>query len=261
MGGTTLLPRISGMPSQLSLTGAPNFRDLGGYTTTSGRLVRRRRLFRSDHLGNLAAADLALLSSTLGHNVRVLDLRGAAERLPTPCAIPGATVHSLPIEPTIIQKLSVLLAEGQTLSHQETVALMQDTYRNFVRGNTPRFRSLFQHVLEADDAPLVFHCTAGKDRTGFAAALLLTALGVPQDVVMRDYLLTNARLQGRTPQSSIPPQIHAVLWSVQADFLHAALEAVEQDYGGVEAYLADGLGLGGPERDRLKHLYLDPAVN
>jgi protein-tyrosine phosphatase len=249
------------MQSQLSLTGAPNFRDLGGYATTSGRLVRRHRLFRSDHLGHLVAPDLALLSSTLGSNVRVLDLRGETERLPTPCAIPGATVHSLPIEPTIIQKLSVLLAAGQTLSGPETVALMQETYRNFVRRNTPRFRSLFQHVLDADEAPLVFHCTAGKDRTGFAAALVLTALDVPQEVVMRDYLLTNARLHGKTPESVIPPQIHSVLWSVQADFLHAALQAVEEDYGGVDAYLKQGLGLAGPERERLKHLYLDPLGN
>jgi protein-tyrosine phosphatase len=248
------------MPSQLNLTGAPNFRDLGGYGTDSGRIVRRRRLFRSDHLGKLAPEDLSVLASTLGRSVRVLDLRGESERRPTPCAIPGATVHSLPIEPTIIQKLNELLALGHPLTREETVALMQDTYRNFVRGNTPRFASLFGHVLDDHEAPLVFHCTAGKDRTGFAAALLLQALGVPEPVVMEDYLLTNRRLQGRTPASELPPHVHAVLWSVQEDFLRAAFDAVKEDYTSVEGYFREGLGLGERERARLKQLYLEPAL-
>jgi protein-tyrosine phosphatase len=244
------------LPRPLNLSGAPNFRDLGGYRTESGLTVRHRRLFRSDHLGALHAQDLSVLAAELGEAVRVIDLRGETERVPTPCTIPGATVHSLPIEPTIIQKLSELLAIGHPLTRQETVALMQDTYRNFVRGNTPRFASLFGHVLDVNEAPLVFHCTAGKDRTGFAAALLLRALGVPNDVVMEDYLLTNRRLQGRTPSSTIPPEVHAVLWSVQDDFLHAAFEAVEQDYGSLEGYLREGLRLGEAERDRLRALYL-----
>jgi protein-tyrosine phosphatase len=241
-----------------NLSGAPNFRDLGGYCGDGGLMVRYHRLFRSGHLGNLAPADLSALASSLGETVRVLDLRGEAERVTAPCAIPGATVHSLPIEPTIVQKLSDLLAAGRPPSQEETVALMQDTYRNFVRGNTPRFASLFRHVLDTQAAPLVFHCTAGKDRTGFAAALVLLSLGVPRDVVMQDYLLTNDRLQGRVPASGIPAAIHAVLWSVQEDFLHAAFEAVDEDYGGLEAYLRDGLGLGDSERKRLRELYLEP---
>lgn len=242
--------------TSFTLAGAPNFRDLGGYATDSGFTVRRQRLFRSDHLGNLVPEDLSVLASRIGESVRVLDLRGEAERAPTPCAIPGATVHSLPIEPTIVQKLSDILAAGQSLTASETIALMQDTYRNFVRRNTPQFASLFQHVLDAHEAPVVFHCTAGKDRTGFAAALVLLSLGVPRDTVMQDYLLTNARLHGRTPVSAIPQEIHSVLWSVQEDFLHAAFEAVEQGYGGLEAYFREGLQLGERERARLKELYL-----
>lgn len=242
--------------THFNLTGAPNFRDLGGYATASGQMVRRGRLFRSDHLGNLAPEDLSVLAGALGESVRVVDLRGEAERVPTPCAIPGATVHSLPIEPTIVQKLSGILAAGKTLSRDETVALMQETYSNFVGRNTPRFSALFEHVLDAQEAPLVFHCTAGKDRTGFAAALVLLSLEVPRETVLRDYLLTNERLQDVARASTIPPEIHSVLWSVQEDFLHAAFRAVDEHYGGLEAYFREGLGLGPPERERLRELYL-----
>jgi protein-tyrosine phosphatase len=245
------------MSRTLTLTGAPNFRDLGGYGTASGHIVRRHRLFRSDHLGALAPADLSVLSSSLGQSVRVLDLRGVTEL--AACAIPGATVHSLPIEPTIAQKLSDLLAAGHALTAAETVALMRDTYGGFVRGNTPRFASLFAHVLDAHEAPLVFHCTAGKDRTGFAAALLLLALDVPRDVVMQDYLHTNERLAGRVPSGALPPQVASVLRRVQPEFLDAAFEAIQEDYGGLEGYFREGLGLREAERERLRELYLEPG--
>ena len=240
----------------MNLTGASNFRDLGGYRTATGHTVRRHRLFRSDHLGALEASDLATLAATLGHSIRVLDLRGTSEREAAACAIPGAMVHSLPIEPTIVQKLNDLLVAGHQLTVADTVGLMQDTYRGFVRGNTARFAALFTHLLDAHDEPVVFHCTAGKDRTGFAAALLLRSLEVPEDVVMQDYLQTNERLAGRVPSGALPPQVAKVLWSVQPDFLHAAFEAVDADFGSLEAYFREGLELGAAERERLKELYL-----
>jgi protein-tyrosine phosphatase len=247
------------MMSALNLAGAPNFRDLGGYATTSGHIVRRRRLFRSDHLSALEPADLSTLSAILGQSVRVLDLRGVSERASAACAIPGATVHSLPIEPTIVQKLSELLEAGHRLTASDTVALMQDTYRGFVRVNTPRFASLFAHVLDEHEAPLVFHCTAGKDRTGFAAALLLLALGVPREVVMHDYLHTNDRLARKAPSAVLPPDVASVLTRVQPEFLDAAFEAVQEQYGGLDAYYREGLGLEEPHRRRLRELYLEPA--
>ena len=245
------------MTHPLTLTGAPNFRDLGGYATRSGQTERHRRLLRSEHLGKLAPDDLAAIASHLGKSVRVLDLRGAVERQSASCVIPGATVHSLPIEPTIVQKLTDLLEAGHRLTAAETVALMQDTYRGFVRGNTPRFASLFAHALEASDAPLVFHCTAGKDRTGFAAALLLLALGVPRDVVMHDYMLTNGLYQPPVASKhGLSQEVASVLWRVQPEFLEASFDAVDVDYGGVEGYLREGLGLGERERARLGEMYL-----
>ena len=118
---------------------------------------------------------------------------------------------------------------------------MRDSYRSYVRQNTPRFRALFAHLLE-DRAPLVIHCTAGKDRTGFACALILHALGVPDEVISEDYLLTN-RFYRRDPNSSsdLPDDVKQVLGSVQASFLAAAFEAIDADYGDLETYFSEGL--------------------
>ena len=244
------------MQSPFTLTGAPNFRDIGGYRNAQGDAVRRHHLFRSDHLGNLVPDDIRLLSGKLREPVRVLDLRGVAERETAVCVLDGATVHSLAIEPTIVQVLSDLTDAGHKLTQADVVAHMQDTYRGFVRDNTHRFALLFGHLLERDD-PLVFHCTAGKDRTGFAAALILLALGVPHADVMRDYLLTNERLKPKTEWKGLAPEVAAVLYRVQPEFLDAAFEVVEQQYGGVEAYFREGLGLREAERARLRELYLE----
>ncbi len=213
-------------------------------------------------MANLQPEDLSLLALRLGESVRVLDLRGVAERETAKCVIPTATVHSLPIEPTIVQKLTDLLEAGHRITAGDTVALMQETYRGFVRANTARFASLFAHVLDAHEAPLVFHCTAGKDRTGFAAALILRSLGVSKDDVMQDYLLTNELLA--VPDASrhgLTPEVGAVLWRVQPEFLHAAFEAVQADYGGLEAYFREGLSLGPAERERLRELYLESPAD
>ena len=238
----------------LNLCGASNFRDLGGYAGLDGRLVRWRRLFRSDHLAALTPQDVALLSN-LGL-ARVCDFRGATERAPLACALPGVVVHSLAIEPTVVQRMKELLESGHQLTAQDTVRLMQQTYRAFVHDNAPRFAELFAQLLD-NDAPLVFHCTAGKDRTGFAAALILLALGVARPVVMQDYLLTNELYRTPTASSGLASQeVLNVLWRVQEDFLDAALHAVEADFGGVSRYLAQALRVGPKERERLLALYL-----
>jgi protein-tyrosine phosphatase len=116
---------------------------------------------------------------------------------------------------------------------------------------------LFSLLLE-DRAPLVIHCTAGKDRTGFACALILHALGVADDVIAEDYLLTN-RFYRRDPSASsdLPEEVKQVLASVQASFLAAAFEVIGADYGNLENYLSDGLGLGASERTKLQARYLE----
>jgi protein-tyrosine phosphatase len=239
------------------LSGAPNFRDLGHYQGAAGLAVRAGRLFRADHLGELTTEDAARIAA-LGLR-RVVDFRGVDERVAVPCVLEAVTVHSLPIEPTIVQKLTGLIAAGQQPTPADAIALMRETYRGFVRGNTHRFAQLFAHLLESDQ-PTVFHCTAGKDRTGFAAALILRSLGVSAEDAMRDYLLTNDYL--RPPEVSrhrLSPQVASVLWQVRPEFLNAAFEAVETDYGGLEAYFREGLRLGDAQRDRLRELYLVDA--
>lgn len=238
----------------LPLQGVSNFRDLGGYVGLDGRPVRWRKVFRSAHLGELTADDIGLLN-TLGVR-RVFDFRGAEERLTAPCVLPQATVHALSIEPSVVQRMSEHLATGEALTGPQMVAYMQQTYRDFVLKNTPRFAQLMSHVL-ASDEPLVFHCTAGKDRTGFAASMLLMALGVSRDVVMEDYLLTNQLLRRKLHVGGLlPPEARDILEGVQTGFLEAALDVVDQAHGGVDAYLTGQLGLGQAERRRLVDLYL-----
>jgi protein-tyrosine phosphatase len=135
--------------------------------------------------------------------------------------------------------------------------VMRDSYRSYVQQNTPRFRDLFAHLVE-DRAPLVIHCIAGKDRTGFACALILHTLGVPDEVISDDYLLTN-RFYRRDPSAStdLPDEVKQVLSTVQASFLAAAFEAIVADYGNLESYLRDGLGIGAAEREELEARYLE----
>ena len=245
---------MSSLTRSIPLTGASNFRDLGGYAGHQGRTVVWRKLFRSDHLGLLNADDLAEVQHL--KVARVLDFRGATERTSQVCAIPSARVHSLAIEPTVVQAITALLEQGRGIQPEDAVQLMQQTYRAFVHDNSARFAELFAHLLE-DDAPLVFHCTAGKDRTGFAAALILRALGVPQAVVMQDYLLTNKLF--RPPElvsSHAPVEVRNVIARVQTDFLDAAFEAVASSHGSVEQYLEKAIKLDSKQQQRLRSLYL-----
>lgn len=251
-------PAPGGAPARsIVLSGASNFRDLGGYAGAGGRTLKWRHLFRADHLAALTPADQARLAA-LGI-VRSADFRGASERAAQAYALPGVTTHTLDIEPTLIQQALQLQRQGQEMTPAQAVRLMQDTYRSFVTENAPRFAQLFELLLDSD-APLVFHCTAGKDRTGFAAALVLLALGVPRAVVMQDYLLTNALY--RPPSDwgdahSTPPALQ-VLWRVQEDFLEAALHGVEVEYGGIASYLERALRLNAAAQQRLAQLYLQP---
>ena len=243
-------------PRHLNLAGAGNFRDLGGYPGTDGRIVRWRQIFRSNHLGHLTEADVEVLRP-LGLK-SAFDFRGTEERVAATCGLAEIAVHSLPIEPTVVAALRARRAEGVALSSTDALDVMRDSYRNYVRYNTPSFRTLFAHLLE-DRAPLVIHCTAGKDRTGFACALILHALGVADEVIAEDYLLTN-RFYRRDPgtSSDLPDDVKQVLGSVEGSFLAAAFEAISADYGDLETYFSDGLGVGAGERVALQARYLEP---
>jgi len=247
---------MSAIPARhLNLSGATNFRDLGGYPTGDGRTVRWRQIFRSNHLGHLTEQDVTVLRD-LG--VRsAFDFRGSEERVVALCTMPEITVHSLPVEPTVVAALRAIVAGGTPLSTDHAVEVMRGSYRSYVQKNTQHYRSLFAHLLE-DRAPLVIHCTAGKDRTGFACALILHTLGVSRDIISEDYLLTNQFYErDRNHSTDLPDEIRQVLGSVQASFLAAAFEVIDADYGDLETYIRDGLGIGKAERAHLEARYLE----
>ncbi|MFM7001271.1 MAG: tyrosine-protein phosphatase [Limnohabitans sp.] len=237
------------------LQGASNFRDVGGYLTTSGQRVRRGQVFRSDHLAGLSDADVARLRALgVRHS---LDFRGVAEFTTTPYDIPGVQRVALTIEPTVIARMQALVAQGIVPTTEETVELMRETYRDFVNRNAGTYGRFLKHLLE-QPTPQVFHCTAGKDRTGFAAALLLSALGVDQTTIEHDYLLTN-QLYRRDPQleGKGHPHVMQVLWQVQPAFLHAAFEAVDAQHGGMQNYLHGAIGLSPHEVTELRRMLLE----
>ncbi|MDM7944598.1 MAG: tyrosine-protein phosphatase [Hydrogenophaga sp.] len=233
----------------VALDGASNFRDLGGLATSHGPLVRRALVYRSDHLARLSAADHhRLLALRVTHCV---DLRGHLEREVTSYHLPGAEQEHLAIEPTVLVRLRELRARDLHPGRLEAVDIMRDTYRAFVQQQGPVFGRLLRRIGAHDEA-MVFHCTAGKDRTGMAAALLLELLGVHRDDVMEDYLLTN-HLYKRDHQlvEEAPAEVLDVLWKVQPDFLNAAWRCIDDEFGGVQNYLRGPVGLSSAGVQRL----------
>jgi protein-tyrosine phosphatase len=245
---------MSDLPARhLKLEGASNFRDVGGYPTSDGRSLRWRQIFRSNHLGHLTEADIAIVRALGVKNA--FDFRGAEERKAAVCKVEEIQVHSLPIEPTVVAALRARL-QARALSSADALEIMRESYRGYVQLNTHSFRELFAQILK-DTAPLVIHCTAGKDRTGFSVALVLHALGVPKEVIADDYLLTN-RFYRRDPNASpdLPDEVRQAIGSVEASFLAAGFDVVRAQYGDLESYFRDGLGLGPAERNELKARYL-----
>ncbi|WP_284336343.1 tyrosine-protein phosphatase [Comamonas sp. NoAH] len=242
----------------IALPGTTNFRDLGGYVGHGGRSVRWRTLFRSDHLADLTDEGLRALQG-LGVR-RSADFRGVQERTTDAYAWEGVQTHALTVEPTVVQKALALIHAGGSMTAEDSVALMQETYRHFVRDNAAQFAQLFQLLLQ-EDAPTVIHCTAGKDRTGWAAALILETLGVARTDIERDYLLTNqyyqrpAAMAARAAQS-VPQDILNVLWRVQPEFLASAYEMVERDYGDMPTYLREAMQLDESAQNTLRARYL-----
>ena len=240
------------LPHVVPLKGGSNFRDLGGYRTTEGRTVRRGTVFRSAHLGNLTAEDRQALSEL---SVRtIVDLRGVNEAAETPHCIDGVDcrVVGAHIEPGVGDKIRGAVADGTATPHL-MMQFLTDHYRDYPRRCAPGFRTLFATLSDGSHRPLVFHCTAGKDRTGFASALLLSLLGVPWDTVMDDYLRTNELWTGhvgRYPELDLDTR--AAIVEARTPYLEAAFEVVRSNFGSPEAFAERALGLDVPARDRLK---------
>lgn len=248
---------IAGAPERhLALTGAPNFRDLGGYVTASGKHLRWRQLFRTNALGFDLPAHEQFVLREIGLGT-VCDLRGVAEREHRPTQLAGVRVRHLPIEPSIVARLQDAYAEGQTLTADFAREAMMQSYRNLILRWSPVLREMFQ-VLLATEHPLAFHCTAGKDRTGLVAALILSALDVPRATVLQDYLLSQQYWR-ETPRAipGISMEVLQVVNGVDAAFLRAAFDVIDTAYGGMAPYLQVQLGLGAAEYNALRRRYLE----
>jgi protein-tyrosine phosphatase len=246
----------SDFPYVVPLQGGSNFRDLGGHRTADGRTVRRGTVFRSAHLGGLTDEDRQALGK-LGVRT-IVDLRGVSEAAETPHLIDGLAckVVGAHIEPRLNEKLRAAVDDG-TATPFVVMQFLTDHYRDYPRRCAPGFRTLFATLSDGQHRPLVFHCTAGKDRTGFACALVLHALGVPDDVIGEDYLLTNRFYRRDTSSASeLPDDVRQAIGCVEASFLAAAFDAIRADYGDLETYLRQGLALGDRERAALQARYL-----
>ena len=237
---------------EIAVDGASNFRDL--VWQFDGAEDGTRRIFRSGHLDRVSdAGRRTILDLGIG---LVIDLRGTAEAAHAQ-NFDGTTRVHLPVEPTVAAELMRRHAAG-TLSAAVAVAIMEDTYRHFVTAHAAVWSRVLKVVAEPSGRPVVFHCAAGKDRTGLAAALILTALEVEPEAIMEDYLLSNRFYRPPQLYGDIAGDVRQAIMSVRPSYLEAAFEAMREGWGGPDQYLERALGIGPGERRALQGALLAP---
>lgn len=229
------------------LQGAHNFRDLGGYRTRDGRHVRWGLVYRSETLGKLTDADREFLGAGL-HLRAVCDFRGASEAAADPDRLPetaGPTPVALSIDAGhSMTRMAAAIRSGDAKSMDDAMA---DLYIGMVDDHgADAFGPFIARLADPDNLPTVYHCAAGKDRTGIATALLLTLLGVPRKTVLADYSLTNLTFDtliasqkgSKNPLTAgLPPQVLARMTLANPEWLQRTLEHIDAKYGSVEGYL------------------------
>ena len=260
------MPPTEQRPRRLALSGAVNFRDLGGYRGTDGRQVRWGRIYRSDSLAELSDADVQTLSA-LGLRT-ICDLRAESERKHKPNkpllvlepAGQPPRLHAFGFMPHGGEALIADTRKG-AITVAEIKQRVAEIYRRFVVDQSATFARLL-HLIEADALPLLFHCTSGRDRTGFAAAVLLMALGVDRDQIMADYLLSDHYRRDLRFQvgSGVDEALMHALTSAHPDYMAAAFEAIDQRWGSGDAYLRNGLGLDDGHLRRLRDALMESTA-
>ncbi|WP_030794462.1 tyrosine-protein phosphatase [Streptomyces sp. NRRL S-920] len=263
-------PAATGAARHIPLQGAVNVRDVGGYRTYDGERVRFGQVFRADSLSKLTDADLAVLAR--------LDLKQAVDfRVPAevqydgPDRLPaGVAPIARPITDNgLFTRMLTAIGSRDPVKQEEMLgggraaAFMRDVYRTFVTdsANRAQFAATLREIAFGR-SPLLYHCTAGKDRTGWATYLLLRLVGVPDRTAVDDYLASNtyrsahdARLREALRQSGTMrnPELIIPLQEVRTDYLGAALDEATERYGGLRGYLTEGLGLDAATLLKLRH--------
>ncbi|MGR8918961.1 MAG: tyrosine-protein phosphatase [Gammaproteobacteria bacterium] len=260
--GGSCVVAARGMP----LAGAVNFRDFGGYAAAGGRRLAWGRLFRSGHLSGLDADGKRLLGE-LGIRT-VCDLRSAAEIANESAELPAdTTVNVIGIPPGVVGKNFLHDAFASADGPQDIVDALHVIMAGLVREAAPYFRRLFEILLEGPAGAVLLNCSAGKERTGIASAMLMTALGVPRETIMYDFMLSERYF----PAAAEVPRVlekyavttpgeagRALIWPLletRASYLETALAAIEEDFGTVLAFLEENYALDAAARERLRELY------
>jgi len=237
-----------------------NTRDLGGLTTEDGRRVLPGRLYRSGNPAFATPSDIARLQTM--HLDVVLDFRADSEKQPAEQAF--AALFPWQADPVLAGNLSpgaivpMLKRSTPAQMHQ----FMIELYRQFPGTYRAQFARFLK--LAEDDKTMLYHCTAGKDRTGFATVLLLSALGVDRASVIANYLESNrynaagnAQATAQLQKIGVAPDVVAQLLAVDPDYIGAAMQVIDQQYGGMQHYLVDVLHV---NVERIRHNYLGPAT-
>ncbi len=240
----------------LNFEGVSNFRDLGGYTTETGKTVKWGKLYRAANFAETSRADQQVLERL--HLHALVDFRSSAEKEEEPNQLPKKPGYLIVEIPTMdggdnsVSEEIMARFESGDFSDFDPDAFMVEANRQFATTFTPQFREFIGVVQQAKGEPVVWHCSAGKDRTGFAAAILLRSLGVPEDIVMQDYILSReyalaARQKELTLVRILKGEEAAdklqILLGVEEPWLQAAFDTIDETYGSFDNYVSEALGL------------------
>lgn len=247
-----------------TIAGSHNLRDLGGYRTRDGRQIKRGLLFRSGVMHALSEADRTAFRN-LGINV-IYDLRANNER----ARRPTDWHHGHPIAyysrdyELSIGALDDLIRSGD-FADANVLEIIQEVYRELPFEQASSYQELFR-LLVTGNVPLLFNCTAGKDRTGIAAALILYALGVPLETIEHDYALTEREIEKLigilfadpryAPLARVPRERYLPLFRADPDYLSIAFTEIGRRCGSTENYLQTVLGVGPAQIATLQELLL-----